>query len=332
VPLRAALILVVLFALPLVGCAGDRAAPAEAPPALGSPTAERPVPGQRTVPAERTLAPDFTLETPDGEPFALADYRGRVVVVNFWATWCLPCVIEVPEFVELQEELADQGVRFVGVSQDTGPGMYTDVRDFAEMFSVNYPLVMDPGQRVGRAYNGAATLPTTVVVDRDGYVHARQIGLLSRHALLHLLEGLVELPEDGHDHDGHDHGRPLPAHTPGRTTAAEAEPLPLAPAEAARLVGGGAMVVDLRADAIRTAEGAIPYALALPLVALDASALPANLAAPVLFVASDFADAAAAARRAARWGYAHARPLAGGFAAWKAAGLPVETPAPAFRS
>jgi peroxiredoxin/rhodanese-related sulfurtransferase len=317
----ARLLLALLPVVFLAGCGAER--PSE-PSVAPSERTQRAPSGSRTAGGERALAPDFTLETPAGEPFALADYRGRVVIVNFWATWCLPCVVEIPEFVELQEELADQGVQFVGVSQDSGPGMYTDVRDFGEMFSVNFPLVMDPGQRVGRAYNGAATLPTTVVVDPEGYVHARHVGLLSRHALLHMLEGLVVLPEDAHE--GHDHATPLPAYdpTPGRTTAVVSEPRPLSPSEAGRLFHTGAMVVDLRTEPVRSAEGSIPYALPLSLAELDASALPANLAAPVLFVGSDDDEARAAAHRAARWGYGHARPLEGGFAAWKAAGLPVE--------
>lgn len=170
-----------------VGAAACR--PADSPPAPALSAEEAPGPVD-----DRPEAPDFTLRTPDGEPFTLSEHRGRVVLINFWATWCPPCVVEVPELVRLQEELRDEGLVVVGVSQDAGPAAFDDVRDFGRMFAVNYPLVLDPGQQVGQRYDGARTLPTTVVVDRDGRIHARQHGLLDRRALLALLDGLLPLP------------------------------------------------------------------------------------------------------------------------------------------
>jgi peroxiredoxin/rhodanese-related sulfurtransferase len=302
-----------LLLLLLLGCGSERE-----DEAITAASAARDI-----VPRE---APDFTLETPEGEPFTLSAHRGDVVIVNFWATWCPPCVVEIPEFVELQEELEDQGVRFVGVSQDTGPAAYDDVKDFREMFSVNYPLILDTGLRVGTLYD-VVSLPTTVVVDRHGNIHAQEIGLLSRRDLLRMLDGLLETPMAAVP------GAPTLPRQPGPagTFAVREEPLGIESGEAVRLVDEGAMVVDLRHGSDRASAGAIPIALETDIDALEQTDLPANLGAPVVFVADDEADAWAAASRAASWGYVRAHPLAGGWAAWVEAGLPVE-PAATSRS
>lgn len=134
-------------------------------------------------------APDFTAPDLDGQLFRLADLRGEVVVLNFWATWCPPCVVEMPEFVRLAAELRGQGVRFVGVSQDRGGA--ADVRPFAERLGVNYPLVLDPSAEVLALY-GAEYLPTTFVIDREGRVHASKVGALDRRQLLDLLGDLID--------------------------------------------------------------------------------------------------------------------------------------------
>jgi peroxiredoxin/rhodanese-related sulfurtransferase len=273
-------------------------------------------------------APDFTLETPDGEVFALTEQRGNVVVVNFWATWCPPCVVEIPEFVELQEELADQGVVFVGVSQDTGPEMYVDIRDFGEMFSVNFPLVADPNLAVGRLYN-AHSLPTTYVIDREGNIRTHQIGLLSRRDLLNMMEGMIEPPRGGAAARVGE-PRSLSRRTlPSASTLDEpddmpaAEPTAVSAREAGALYRAGAMVVDLRREDERAATDRIPYSLELTDGEFDVTMLPANFAVPVVFVATDEADAWLVATIATDYGYAFAHPLAGGFRAWAAAGLPL---------
>lgn len=156
----------------LAGC-GDPADPVPAEPA------------QRTTPAL-----DFTLPTHDGGTFTLSDHRGEVVVLNFWATWCIPCLAEMPEFVELQEELRDQGVQFVGVSQDDG-GLDA-IRPFAEELGINYPLVPDPELDVSAQFGGVPVLPTTFVLGRDGAIRASAYGALDRAELLDLLDGLID--------------------------------------------------------------------------------------------------------------------------------------------
>ena len=115
----------------------------------------------------------------DGKAHAITDYEGRVVLLNFWATWCPPCVEEVPALDALQAELGDRGLRVLGVAlEEAGP-----VRAFAREHGVDYPLL--PGGRtafdIAAEYgNGRGTLPYTVVIDRDGIVRATHQGALTR--------------------------------------------------------------------------------------------------------------------------------------------------------
>lgn len=130
-------------------------------------------------------APDVTYATLDGGAVGPADHRGEVVVLNVWATWCPPCVVETPGFVDLQREFAGD-VQFLGISQDDDPEA---VRAFAERHEIPYPLL------VGRPLAGAAppteVLPTTFVIDRRGRVRMRHEGLLLEPALRPALRALV---------------------------------------------------------------------------------------------------------------------------------------------
>lgn len=170
-------LLVAFFLLAaLAGCAEPAPDPEPADPAVSS---------DASAP---TL--DFTRPTLDGGTFTLSDHRGEVVVLNFWATWCMPCLAEIPEFVRLQEELRDQDVQFVGVSQDRG-GL-DDIRPFAEEMDVNYPLLPDPELDISAQFGGVPALPTTFILDREGAIRASAYGALSRTELLDLLGGLID--------------------------------------------------------------------------------------------------------------------------------------------
>jgi peroxiredoxin len=129
-------------------------------------------PGLRITSAEHPFAADFSLPDLTGKTLKLSDYRGQVVLLDFWATWCDPCREEVPHFVELQSKLGDQGFQIIGVSMDDGP---EPVRDFSRQFKMNYPVVMGNAQ-IGELYGGVLGLPIAFVVGRDGHISSKHIG------------------------------------------------------------------------------------------------------------------------------------------------------------
>ena len=100
-------------------------------------------PSLRVTSAEHPFAPEFALPDMSGQQLRLSNYRGKVVLLDFWATWCEPCREEIPHFVDLQNKLSDQGFQIIGVSMDDGP---EPVRDFYRQFKMNYPVVMGNGR------------------------------------------------------------------------------------------------------------------------------------------------------------------------------------------
>jgi thiol-disulfide isomerase/thioredoxin len=123
------------------------------------------------------LAPDFDLPTLDGKSLKLSDLRGKAVLLNFWATYCGPCKVEMPWFVELQKEYGPQGFQIVGVAMDDAST--EDIAKFAKEMGVNYPILIGKDS-VAESYGGVSVLPTTFFVDRDGKLIAREFGLRSR--------------------------------------------------------------------------------------------------------------------------------------------------------
>jgi len=122
-------------------------------------------------------APNFTLESLEGKNIQLSGYKGQAVLLNFWATWCGPCKIEMPWFVELQKEYGPQGLQIVGVAMDDASK--EDIAKFVKEMGVNYPILIGE-DAVGNDYGGVNVLPTTFFIDRDGKIVAREFGLQSR--------------------------------------------------------------------------------------------------------------------------------------------------------
>jgi thiol-disulfide isomerase/thioredoxin len=131
-------------------------------------------PGSTPVAAKSAPAPDFTLQSLDGKNMTLSDLRGKAVLLNFWATWCGPCKIEMPWFVELQKEYGPQGLQVVGVAMDDSSK--EDIAKFAKDMGVNYPVLLGK-EAVGDAYGGVPALPESFFIGRDGKIVDKIIGI-----------------------------------------------------------------------------------------------------------------------------------------------------------
>jgi cytochrome c biogenesis protein CcmG, thiol:disulfide interchange protein DsbE len=125
------------------------------------------------------LAPDFSLLQLDGRPLQLSAYRGKVVLLDFWATWCDPCRDEIPRFVDLENKYGPQGLQIIGVSMDDSPD---PVRDFSQRVKMNYPVVMGNAE-IGQLYGGVLGLPIVFLVGRDDRIHAKYVGAMDSSVL-----------------------------------------------------------------------------------------------------------------------------------------------------
>jgi peroxiredoxin len=122
-------------------------------------------------------APNFQLVDLGGNSVRLADLRGKAVLLNFWATWCPPCKIEMPWFVELQKQYGPQGLQIVGVAMDEG-NAHDAVAKFAKEMGLNYTVLLG-NDKVADQYGGVDALPTTFYIGRDGKIVSRVYGLVS---------------------------------------------------------------------------------------------------------------------------------------------------------
>ena len=130
-----------------------------------------------SVLGQEVMAPQFTLRDVNGRTVRLSDYRGKVVLINFWATWCPPCRVEVPDLVKFQKEHGKQGLQIIGITYP--PERRARVRKFARSQKVNYPIVLGTREIKAR-FSSDETLPLTVVINRDGKVSEIISGILFR--------------------------------------------------------------------------------------------------------------------------------------------------------
>jgi cytochrome c-type biogenesis protein len=153
-------------------------------PATPSATTPQPQPGNTAF----QPAPDFTLSKLEGQQLRLSELRGRVVMLNFWATWCGPCRAEIPELNAMQRDLKEQGLTIIGVDwDDTVEG----VREFQQELPQDYTVVLG-GEEVQSLFGGIPSLPTTYIIDRDGRIRQKIIGARGRSVFEAAIKPLLD--------------------------------------------------------------------------------------------------------------------------------------------
>jgi peroxiredoxin len=134
------------------------------------------------------VAPDFSLQDLNAQPLELASYRGKVVLLDFWATWCTPCRDEIPRFVEVQNKYRGQGLQVIGISMDDDA---KPVRAFYQQFKMNYAVALG-NEKIAAAYGGVLGLPITFLIGRDGRVAAKYIGEVQMPVVEQEIESLLQ--------------------------------------------------------------------------------------------------------------------------------------------
>lgn len=138
--------------------------------------------------SDRKPAPDFALKDADGKNVKLSDYRGKVVLLNFWATWCGPCQLEIPWFIDFQKQYQSQGLEIIGVSMDDEG--WPVIKPFVASHKMNYRVLLG-NDSVTQLYGGIDSLPTTFLIDRQGRVAKVHVGLAGRNEYLDEIKSLL---------------------------------------------------------------------------------------------------------------------------------------------
>ncbi len=133
------------------------------------------------------VAPNVTGSTLDGQPFDLTDYKGKVVMVDFWATWCGPCVRGIPDLIALQSKYGDKGFQVIGFSLDRNE---SKVEDFVKNEGINYPILVVPPS-VAEAWGEIEGIPTTYILDKEGFIRHDYLGPASPQELEAAIEALL---------------------------------------------------------------------------------------------------------------------------------------------
>ncbi len=132
---------------------------------------------------------NFTLKDMNGKPVALSAHKGRVLLLDFWATWCAACKIEIPNFVELGKRYSSMGLVVVGVSVDDPP---SKLRSFAKEFRMNYPVLVGDGRKdLMEAFGSPEAFPTTFVISRDGKVCRAHAGYTPKEQIEREIRSLL---------------------------------------------------------------------------------------------------------------------------------------------
>jgi len=128
---------------------------------------------------------DFTLGDLDGNEISLSDFNGKIIVLNFWATWCPPCIAEIPDFVKVFNDFKDKDVQFIGVSNED----ISTLKSFAADYDINYPILIDDKNIM--TIWGIRAIPTTFVFDRDGQIVFKNVGMMTGEQIRNVIENIL---------------------------------------------------------------------------------------------------------------------------------------------
>lgn len=135
-------------------------------------------------------APDFALKSVDGKTVKLSDYKGKVVILDFWATWCPPCRKGIPDLIELKNEFGKKGVEIIGISVDS-KNTIAEVPSFVKDKKINYPVVY-ADKKVVSDYGGIESIPTSFIVDKSGKIVNKMIGLYPKDTYVDEINKLLK--------------------------------------------------------------------------------------------------------------------------------------------
>lgn len=121
-------------------------------------------------------APDFSLKDLEGKTVRLSDFKGKVVLLDFWASWCPPCIETIPELLRIQEKYRDRGFTIVAVSLDSGPDIVTSLTEFKSEYGLNYPVLIGTDE-IKKVYK-LISIPTNFIIDRDGIIISLHMGAM----------------------------------------------------------------------------------------------------------------------------------------------------------
>ncbi|MBA4320844.1 MAG: alkyl hydroperoxide reductase [Flavobacterium sp.] len=135
-----------------------------------------------TVQNSSKIAPDFALKSVDGKTVKLSDFKGKVVILDFWATWCGPCKRGIPDLIALKKEFGNKGVEIIGISVDQG-NYIEQVKPFVKDMKINYPIVY-ADSKVASNYGGVENIPTTFVIDKKGNIVSSYVGFTTKETYI----------------------------------------------------------------------------------------------------------------------------------------------------
>jgi len=174
----------------LIGCSNSNAAKT----ATKSTQQQKPAAQFNLDNAVGQLTPAFTLKDANGAVVRPADYKGKVVLLDFWATWCGPCKIEIPWFIDLERQFKDQGFAVLGVSMDEDG--WSAIKPYAQNMKMNYRILLGD-DAVSTAYGGLDSLPTTLLIDRQGKIASVHVGVsMGKEEFKNAIVQLLNAPRD----------------------------------------------------------------------------------------------------------------------------------------